>query len=135
MILEKSAAMLKKEEIIRLLKEAAFDTEDYWVTSGAAMVLYGIKDATRDIDLGCTSQLADKLQENGYGTEILHDGSRRIIFSDTIELFENWIEDQVILLEELPVVSMDGIITMKEKLGREKDRNDILLIKEYLAKC
>ena len=127
--------MLKKEEIICLLKDAAFDIHEYWVTSGAAMVLYGIKDATRDIDLGCTSQLADKLQENGYGTEILHDGSRRIIFSGTIELFENWIEDQVILLEGLPVVSMDGIIMMKEKLGREKDRNDIRLIKEHLLKC
>lgn len=44
--------MLNKEEIICLLKEAEFDINEYWVTSGAAMVLYGIKDMTRDIDLG-----------------------------------------------------------------------------------
>ena len=47
--------MLNKEEIIRLLKEAAFDAGEYWVTSGAAMVLYGIRDVTRDIDLGSVS--------------------------------------------------------------------------------
>ena len=54
--------MLDKEEIVCLLKEAAFGIDEYWVTSGAAMVLYGIRDTTRDIDLGCTSQMADRLE-------------------------------------------------------------------------
>ena len=95
------------------------------------MVLYGIRDRTRDIDLGCTSQMADKLEKEGYSAEILHDWSRRIVFSETVELFENWLEDRVVLLEGLPVVSLDGLIRMKETLGREKDRQDILLINEY----
>lgn len=123
--------MLNKEEIICLLKEAAFDINKYWVTSGAAMVLYGIKDVTRDIDLGCTSQMADELENKGYYVEILRDGSRRIVFSETIEIFENWIEDKVIFFEGLPIVSIDGMILMKEKLGREKDHEDILLINEF----
>lgn len=123
--------MLNKEEILCLLKEAAFDIHEYWVTSGAAMVLHGIKDMTRDIDLGCTSRMADELETEGFHTEVLRDGSRRIVFSKTIEVFENWIEDQVILLEGLPVVSIDGMIQMKEKLGREKDQADILLINEF----
>ena len=104
--------MLDKLEIIHLLKEAAFDSREYWVTSGAAMVLYGIRDRTRDIDLGCTSQMADKLEKEGYSAE-------------------NWLEDRAVLLEGLPVVSLDGLIRMKETLGREKDRQDILLINEY----
>ena len=123
--------MLHKEEIICLLKEAAFDIDEYWVTSGAAMVLHGIKETTRDIDLGCTSQMADKLENKGYHAEVLRDGSRKIAFSAEIEIFENWIEDKVILLEGLPVVSMDGMIIMKEKLGRKKDLEDIRLIKEF----
>lgn len=123
--------MLNKEEIICLLKEAAFDRNEYWVTSGAAMVLYGIKALTRDIDLGCTTQMADELEKKGYSTEVLPDGSRRIVFSEAIEVFENWIEDTVILWEGLPVVSIDGMIQMKEKLGREKDQKDILLINEF----
>lgn len=123
--------MLNKQEIICLLKEAAFDINEYWVTSGAAMVLYGIKDMTRDIDLGCTSQMADKLENKGYYVEVLGDGSRRIVFSKTIEIFENWVEDKVILFDGLPIVSIDGMIKMKEKLGREKDLEDILLITEF----
>ncbi len=123
--------VLNKEEIRRLLQEASFDCSEYWVTSGAAMVLYGIKDVTRDIDLGCTSQMADALENRGYCTEVLRDGSRKIIFSEAIELFENWLEDRVVRLEGLPVVSIDGMIKMKEKLVREKDLADIRLIKEY----
>lgn len=123
--------VLNKEEIICLLHEAAFDANEYWVTSGAAMVLYGMKDLTRDIDLGCTSRMADRLEKGGYSAEILHDGSRKIVFSETIEIFENWLEDKVVLLEGLPAVSMDGMIMMKEKLGREKDLEDIQLINEF----
>lgn len=123
--------LLNKEEIICLLNEAAFDVNEYWVTSGAAMVLYGIKALTRDIDLGCTSRMADKLENEGYCAEVLRDGSRKIVFSETMELFENWVEDKVVLLEGLPVVSIDGMIMMKEKLGREKDLQDILLINEF----
>ena len=127
--------MLRKDEIIGLLNEAAFDRSEYWVTSGAAMVLHGIKETTRDIDLGCTTQMADRLEREGYDVEALRDGSRKIVFSSAIGIFENWIEDQVILLEGLPVVSMDGLIRMKEKLGRKKDLEDIFLIKEHLSKC
>ena len=58
--------MLDREEIVCLLKETGFHIEEYWVASGAAMVLHGIKDKTRDIDLGCTSELADKLERDGY---------------------------------------------------------------------
>ena len=83
--------MLSKEEIRCLLKDAAFDRDEYWVTSGAAMVLYGIKELTPDIDLGCTSPMADRLEREGYDVEVLQDGSRRIVFSAAIELFENWV--------------------------------------------
>ena len=72
--------MLNREEIIHFLKEAAFDSNEYWVTSGAAMVLYGMKDVTRDIDLGCTSHMADELENKGHCAEILRDGSRKIVF-------------------------------------------------------
>ncbi len=127
--------MLNKEEILRLLREAPLDPGEYWATSGAAMVLHGVRSAARDIDLGCTSKLADELEGRGYPVEVLRDGSRRIAFSGTIEIFENWIEGETVLLDGIPVVCLDGIIAMKEKLGREKDLNDILLIKEHLAKC
>ena len=37
------------------------------------------------------------------------------------EIFEDWIEGEVEFFEGVPIVSVDGLIKMKEKLGREKD--------------
>lgn len=127
--------MLNRQEIVGLLRETALDKTAYWVTSGAAMVLYGLRDRTRDIDLGCTTSMADRLEQKGYPVEILQDGSRKIAFSGRIELFENWLEGGIVLLEGLPVVSLEGLLRMKEALGREKDLEDIRLIKEQLSKC
>ena len=38
------------------------------------------------------------------------------------------------LIEGFPAVSLEGIIRMKEKLGREKDLKDIALIKQFMEK-
>lgn len=125
---------MNKDDVFSELKKITFDSKEYWITSGAALVLYGIKEETRDIDLGCTSKLADKLQSEGYYTEVLNDGTRRIQLSDSVEIFENWIEDKVAMVEGIPVVSVEGIILMKEKLGRNKDLRDICLIKKWQNK-
>ncbi len=36
------------------------------------------------------------------------------------EIFENWLEGTVEVISGVPVVSVDGLIQMKKKLGREK---------------
>lgn len=58
------------------------------------------------------------------------DGSRKILFSEDIEIFENWIDGTVEIISGVPVVSVDGLIAMKRKLGREKDLTDIDLIEK-----
>jgi len=123
--------MLGKSQIIAALNGAGFDANHYWVVAGAAMVLHGVKEYTRDIDLGCDTEMADKLQEMGRKTVVLEDGSRRIEYSGCIEIFENWREGCVERINSLPVVSLEGIILMKKRLGREKDLQDIQLIQEY----
>ena len=58
------------------------------------------------------------------------DGTRRFSYSEHIEIFENWIEGSVEIISGVPVVSADGLIRMKRKLGREKDFADIALIEK-----
>ena len=94
------------------------------------MVLYGLREQTSDIDLGCTSELADFLQEKGFPTEQLPDGTRKIVVAEDVEIFENWLEDRVERFEGVPVISIQGLICMKQALGREKDFRDIQLILE-----
>ena len=122
--------MFDKQSLLLRLSELSFSKTEYWVVAGAAMVLHGFRSQTRDIDLGCTTRLADELVRQGYKVIRCEDGSRKILYADDIEIFENWIEDTVEIAEGVPVVSAEGLLQMKKKLGREKDLADIALIEK-----
>lgn len=122
--------MLDKKKIVARLHELHLDPAQYWILTGGAMVMYGLRAETSDIDLGCTAALADFLQEKGFPVERMPDGTRKIVLAEDVEVFENWLEDCVVRVDHLPVISVRGLIAMKKTLGREKDLRDIQLILE-----
>ena len=121
-----------KEDIIKRLMDLNFPITDYWLITGGAMVLYGLRDAANDIDLGCSKSLADMLEKNGFTTTRLSDGTRKITIADDIEIFEDWIFDKAEIREGISVISLKGLLEMKKSLGREKDLKDIELIEATL---
>lgn len=125
---------MTKEDLLRRLEELGFDRKEYWVVSGGAMVLYGLREKNHDLDLGCTATLADRLENRGYPITRFPDGTRKITFAEDVELFENWIYDTVTEVEGVPVISLEGLIAMKKTLGREKDQRDLMLIENFLMK-
>lgn len=120
--------MFDKQSLIQRLKELPFPEKEYWVVAGGAMVLHGFRSQTHDIDLGCSTLLADKLEQQGYAVSHCGDGTRKILYSEDIEIFENWLDGRVEIISGVPVVCVDGLIRMKKKLGREKDLADIALM-------
>ena len=120
--------MFDKSSLRKRLCELSFPETEYWVVAGGAMVLHGFRPQTHDIDLGCSTLLADELERQGYAVSLCDDGSRKILYSEDVEVFENWIEGTVEMIDGVPVVSVDGLIRMKKKLGRDKDFADIALI-------
>ena len=122
--------MFDKQSLLQRLKELSFSEAEYWVVAGGAMVLHGFRSQTHDIDLGCSTLLADKLEQQGYVISRCDDGTRKILYSEDVEIFENWIEGEVEIISGAPVVSIDGLIQMKMKLGRKKDLEDIALIEK-----
>ena len=116
------------------MKEFPYDTKDYWVIAGAAMVLYEIREECSDIDLGCTKKLADQLEADGYLYKTTSDGNRCFRIRNDIEVFENWLKDTITHVEDIPVVTLTGLIEMKQELGREKDLRDIRLILAYMQR-
>lgn len=122
--------MFDKQSLSQRLKELSFPEKEYWVVAGGAMVLHGLRPQTHDIDLGCSTLLADRLEQQGYCVSHCEDGTRKIVYSEDIEIFENWIEGKIEIMNGVPVVSVDGLIQMKKKLGRDKDLADIALIEK-----
>lgn len=128
-------ATLHREDILRIMRELDFLGDGCWLTSGAALVLYGVKEATRDIDLICTTELADSLEQRGF--PFRRDGldnTRIFQIGDRVEVLEDWQTDEVVELEGLKTASLPSIRKQKEALGREKDIADIQLIDRFLEK-
>ena len=123
---------MDKQDIINRLNSFPYNKSEYWVITGSAMVLYGIREKTHDIDMGCTSKLADKLEKDGYMPTLTESGNRKFKIGDDIEIFENWKYGSIERINDIPVLSLHGLIEMKESLGREKDYRDIALIKDFM---
>ena len=125
---------MDRQEILNCLSEFPYDRNEYWVITGGAMVLYGIREQTSDIDLGCSKRLADRLEADGYLFQRTDNGNRWFKYGENIEVFEEWIMDSIETVYGFNVVSIKGLIEMKQDLGRDKDKKDIELIKAFLKR-
>ncbi|MBR0162978.1 MAG: hypothetical protein IJQ02_17125 [Oscillospiraceae bacterium] len=123
---------MRRAEISAKLRVFPYDPAEYWAIMGSAMVLYGFREETHDIDLGCTKKLADELEAAGFLYKIMDDGNRWFRLDEKLEVFENWLHDHVVFVDGVPVISVQGLLQMKQVLGREKDLRDIRLIQEKL---
>lgn len=126
--------MLNKSDIIRIINNFNFQISDYWIAAGAAMVMHGIKQETKDIDLGCTTKLFEQFISKGYKVEITKHNRRCLHVDDELELFENWNADGIDILDGLPVINLESLKKLKLEVGRKKDLHDIVLIDEFIAK-
>ena len=124
---------MNKQEILNCLIEFPYKRNEYWLITGGAMVLYGIREQTTDIDLGCSKLLADKLEADGFLFKKTDDGKRWFRYGDNIEIFEEWLRDTTKTVGGFNVVSIKGLIEIKQELGRDKDKKDIEMIKAFLG--
>lgn len=124
--------MLDKESIIKIIKDLDLTQNEYWITSGAALVIHGIKDSTTDIDLGCTTKLWEYFLQRGYTYRVEEDNSKIMLINDSVEIIKDWFVDEIEYINGLPIGSLESIKKQKAKLGREKDIRDIKLIDEFI---
>ncbi|MGB9344184.1 hypothetical protein [Trichococcus sp.] len=124
--------MFQKETIKESVAALPLKLEDYCVITGTALVMHGIKEETKDIDISCTREAFRALAAKGYP---IKQGAfaRKVIYSDDTEIFEDWHAGDIIMIEGVPVASLESVIMMKKQLDREKDRVDIAKIEAHLA--
>ena len=124
---------MDRTEIVEALRAFPCGLHDCWLLAGGAMVLYGLREQTADLDLGCGRALADRLEADGCPYERTADGKRRFRLGE-IELFEDWLSGPVTLRDGLPVVTPEGLLAMKRALGREKDLADLARLEAFLQR-
>ncbi|MDO5399853.1 MAG: hypothetical protein Q4F17_02590 [Eubacteriales bacterium] len=126
---------MQKADVLRIVNALKFDRRDFWIVAGSAMCVYGLRQETNDVDLGCTTHLADELERSGCCPVYLSDGSRKFAYHADVEIFENFLFDEVKMLDGVPIISLPGLLEMKRFLGRKKDAEDIKKLEQYLGIC
>lgn len=116
---------LDKKQIINKLKNFPIDSTSYYLIMGSALVMYGIKENTNDIDVGCISKAFDSLINNGFKAVKSRSGLDKIVFSQEINIYREWKIDYVLYLEGIPVADLKTIMEDKIRFGRPKDSEDI----------
>lgn len=124
--------MLTRQNVIDRLRALNLDPQHYWVTAGAALLFYGLRETTADIDLGCDSILAQQLEARGYSPRREIDGRRRFRLPGDVDVSENFGRGPLRRMEGIPVVSPAGVLALKRFLNREKDQADIRRLEIYL---
>lgn len=130
--------MLNKEDVIRIVNELELPKDKFVVTSGSAMVLHGLREGTNDVDITVNKELFEYFEDKGYYVKYYKINENR-----TCVLIDLTYDVQIIRAEEIPseyVTIIDGIPTqtvehlLEFKLGlnRDKDQNDIKVLKKYL---
>lgn len=130
--------MLNREDVIRIVNELDLPKDKFVVTSGSAMVLHGLREGTNDVDITVNKELFEYFEDKGYYVKYYKINENR-----TCVLIDLTYDVQIIRAEEIPseyVTIIDGIPTqtvehlLEFKLGlnRDKDQNDIKVLKKYL---
>ena len=125
---------MNKKDIIDTLKKYNFDSTKYIVISSAAMVLLGIKDTTKDIDIAVSDDYYEYLLKNyNCKFERINEYGKKVYFiHDNINFSSTYYKNNRLIIEEIPIQTANDILELKLFLKREKDYKDIELIKEYI---
>lgn len=123
---------MRAKDIRRRLAELALDTNEYRINAGGAMVLYGLREETHDLDIWCTKKLGDALAQR-CAFETAPDGTRRFVPAPDVEIYENMQPGETVFLDGIPVASLRDVLAFKHSLNREKDQKDIAVLEAAVA--
>ena len=124
---------MNKEEIFKTLEYYDFNKKEILILSGASMVVIGIKGLTNDIDIAVSADYESELLEK-YECKLKERNNGYNVYSidDVIEFSTNYYDFDYDIISEYKFQKPRDILKLKESLNRDKDKQDIELIKNYL---
>lgn len=122
-----------------------------YVVVGGAMEAYGIRPA-KDIDIVVTEDLFDDLKKQGWvmcecekcKDKWAHGSRDRILKGDGVDILSEYswygkyykgteeLIREAVIIDGVPYVQLEELVTWKKAANREKDQKDVKLIEEFL---
>lgn len=126
---------MNKLELINLIESLKLPKDEYYILSTGALVLYGLKEKARDLDLCISKELFEDLKlKFGIKEEDKNEcGFYKL--NDLVEVVVNDKKDFVRdFKDDFPVQNLQNLLEFKRTMNRAKDQEDIVRIEEYLKK-
>ena len=126
---------MDKQEIIKRLRDLNLPKDEYYVLSGASLVLRGIREKCSDIDLCISEELFADVKDRLKMTPDKIKSCNFYHLSNSLEIVVdkksrfNMEKDYEFNLEDI-----NTILAFKESRNLPKEQQDIVNIKKYLNK-
>ncbi len=105
----------------------------YCVLAGGAMLFYGLRNETRDVDLHVNEQAFEILMQT-QKLVLMDEERRHYAIGEDIELYVMPSESIVYEVRDgVCVQTAREILTLKQRLNRDKDVQDIAALLAYIA--
>ncbi len=126
---------MNKIELLNLLEELNFPKDEYYVLSGASLVLRGIREEANDLDLCISEELFKQIKDKYNLTEEKKNECGFYKINDNLEIVVDKKEDfNMEIGEKYNLENLQTILDFKLKRNLSKDQKDIENIKIYLEK-
>lgn len=123
---------MKKEEYLVKLDELGLDKSKYCIIAGGVMLMYGLKDETDDIDIRVLPSYFKELN-NRYEFKKSNKYSYLYELGEFVEVtVVDFDKEDVEYIDGYPVLSLTKELEWKIRNNREKDKDAIITIEEYL---
>lgn len=148
---------MQKEEFIKLIDSLNLPKNKYYICSGGALLMMGIREQTSDLDMCITPSLLEELKKNYdvkksekkfdnlfYINNLIDSNTKShtekfdhlFYINDLIEFFINPNGEEIVatFIDGYPCEPLASVLAFKEKHRRPKDLIDIENIKIYLKR-
>ena len=128
---------MNKREMIRMIKNLGLNKPGCIICMGSALMIHGLRQETHDIDVAVSDAVFKEYLKKGYQIDENISRERILIIKDgiEIELFRDLVTDiECEKINGVYVQTLESIIKWKTKLGRDKDKKDIEVIKDFINK-
>ena len=124
---------MNREQLLDLLKELNLPKDEYYVLSGASLVIRGIREQAGDLDLCISRNLFEQIKDKYNLTEDKKNECGFYHINDSLEVVVNEKENfNMEVCEPYNLEDLNTILEFKIKRNKPKDQVDIERIQKYL---
>ncbi|MBR6073353.1 MAG: hypothetical protein IKP76_03425 [Bacilli bacterium] len=123
---------MNKEEYLRIVDNLKLDKHEYCIIASGSLLMHGLTDSCNDVDIRVSKELFDKLMDKYHMRQ-----SDRYDYvyelSDNIDVnCKNFNKDNIEIVDDYPVEKLEINLEWMITNNRDKDKEKIRIIKEYL---